>query len=219
MSASPRPPALLLSQRLSVDLLGPPVVKLEGDLISIRFSENLTQCELLEVSVNNWDAGSSSYKYSDGNLLQIGAGIRLYSGDVTLAEGTIATLAPSFPDGSVSTLTFTVEATRSVQNPRQHRLGTALALVYGRELREFHPVLRETPKRARSKIDATGMVEGLPALRAGAIVNIIGVGTAWSGEYAVAETTHTIDSQFGYRTRFVCSREQRKGARMQSWKS
>ena len=209
MSASSRASVSLLPQRLAVDVTGPPVGKLEGDLISIRFIENLTQCELLEVSVNNWDAGSVSYKYSEGNLLHLGAGIRLYSGEVTLAEGTIATLAPHFPEGSPSTLLFTVAPARPVQDPRQPGLRTALALTYGRELSEFHPVLRGIPRPAQSRIDATGTVHGMPDLRAGVRVNILGVGTAWSGEYAVTETTHTMDSQSGYRTRFVCSREQR----------
>lgn len=209
MSESPGPPSFSLKQRLCVDLKGPPVVKLEGDIISIRFSENLTQCKLLEVSVNNWDAGTSSYKYSEGNLLRIGASISLYSGDVMLAEGTIATLAPSFPDGSAPTLTFTVDAKRPPQNPDE-RGRAALALRYGRELREFHPVLRDTPKLARPRIDATGTVVGLPDLRPGATVKIDGMGTAFSGEYSVTETTHTIDSQSGYRTRFVCSRAWRE---------
>jgi hypothetical protein len=215
MSDSPGTPSFSLEQRLCVDLQGPPVVKLEGDIISIRFSENLARCKLLEVSVNNWDPGSSSYKYSDGNLVRIGAGISLYSGDVILADGTIATLAPSFPDGSTPTLMFTADARHPPQNARQRVLRTALALSYGRELKDFHPVLRDTAKLARPRIDATGIVAGLATLKAGATVKIDGVGTAFSGEYSVTETTHTFDSQSGYLTSFVCSREQRhrRGAR------
>ncbi len=98
MSDSPNT-SLSSYDRLCVDIKGPPVVRLE-DIISIRFSENLAQRNLLEVFVNNWDIGSQSYKYSEGNLLGIGASISLYSGDTILADGRIAALAPSFPEGS-----------------------------------------------------------------------------------------------------------------------
>lgn len=139
MSKSPATSRILAKHRLCVEIEGPPVVKLEGDIISIRFTENLTRCKLLEVSMNNWDPGSTSYKYSEGNLVRIGATISLYSGDIILAEGTIATLAPSFPAGSAPTLMFTVDARHSPQRSRQRGVQAALVLNYGRELDEFHP--------------------------------------------------------------------------------
>ncbi len=86
-------------------------------------------------------------------------------------------------------------------------LRAALALSYGRELIEFHPVLRKTANLSRPRIDATGMAVGLPMLIAGAKLIISGVGTIWSGEYSVTETTHTFNpKQFGYRTSFACSK-------------
>jgi hypothetical protein len=196
---------LSYSDRLCVDIKGPPVVGLE-DIISIRFSENLAQRNLLEVFVNNWDTGSQIYKYSEGNLLRIGASISLYSGDTILADGRIAALAPSFPAGSASTLMFTVDTKHPSQNTLLHKPRAALSLSYGRELIEFHPVLRSAANLSRPRIDATGITVGLPMLIAGAKLKISGVGTTWSGEYSVTETTHTFTLQFGYRTSFACSK-------------
>jgi len=195
--------------RLCVDIKGPPVVSLGQDIISIRFNENLAQCNLLEVSVNNWGIGNNGvlgYKYSEGNLLQLGASISLYVSDFVLAEGTIAMLAPSFPNGTPSTLMFTVDAKHPPQETSQRVLQKALTLTYGSELVEFHPVIRNTENLFQPRIVATGMVEGgAPKLIAGTTLKISGVGRVYSGEYMVTETTHTFDLQSGYRIRFACS--------------
>jgi hypothetical protein len=198
--------ALSFYDRLCVDIKGPPAVKLE-DIISIRFGENLARRNSLEVLVNNWDTGSQSYKYSEGNLLRIGARISLYSGDIILADGRIAALAPSFPEGSASRLMFTVDVKDPSQNTHQRKPRAALSLSHGRELIEFHPVLRSTANLSRPRIEATGITVGLPMQIAGAKLIIGGVGTIWSGEYSVTETTHTFNpGQFGYRTSFACSK-------------
>ena len=205
MSDPPNTP-LSFYDRLCVDIKGPPVVRL-GDIISIRFRENIAPRNLLEVFVNNWDIGSQSYKYSEGNLLRIGASISLYSGDTILADGTISALAPTFPEGSASTLMFTVDAKHPPRSTQRRKLRASLALGYGRELIEFHPVLRKTANLSRHIIDATGLAVGLPMLIAGAKLKISGVGTIWSGEYSVTETTHTFNPrQSGYRTSFACSK-------------
>jgi hypothetical protein len=208
MADSPGMPPVFLNHPLCVDLKGPPVTSLE-DVISIRFGENLAQCLFLEVSLTNWDAGSPGFKYGEKGPLQLGAGVSLYSGDIVLAEGTIATLAPSFPNGSAPTLRFTVDVKRPARKPLPREPRAALALGYGRELREFYPVLRGTAKSSPYQIEATGTADGLPSLRAGAILKIEGVGAPYSGEYAVTETTHTIDPQSGYRTSFVGSKAPR----------
>jgi hypothetical protein len=192
--------------RLCVDVKGPPAVRIE-DIISIRFSENLAQRNSLEVLVNNWDAGSQSYKYSEGNLLRIGAGISLYSKDTVLADGTIAAVAPSFREGSASTLMFTADAKHPPGSSHRRKLRAALAVGFGRELLEFYPVLRKAANLSRPRIEATGVAVGLPMLIAGAKLKISGVGAIWSGEYSVTETTHTFNpGQFGYRTGFACSK-------------
>jgi hypothetical protein len=197
----------LFAVRMVVDIQGPPVVSLAEDIISIRFNENLAQHNLLEVTVNNWSTGSPpGYKYSEGNLLHIGASFSLYSGDAILASGTITALAPSFPKGSAPTLMFSAEAQHPPMNRPERVLRKALVLTYGAELIEFHPVLRNPTNLILPAINATGMTMGLPVLIAGTKIEIAGVGTTYSGVYSVTETTHTMDNQSGYQTGFVAEK-------------
>jgi hypothetical protein len=205
------PDPILYINRLTVDIKGPPVINLSEDIISIRFSESLARCNLLEVSVKNWTTDpSSNYKYSEGNLLHIGDSISLYSGDIILANGTISALAPNFTEDSAPTLMFIVDAKNPPKNMHKRMLRTTLNLTFGRELIEFHPVLRNTAYLFRTRINAIGTTVGLPDLRAGSIINIKGVGTTFSGAYSVTETTHTINDQSGYRTSFVARKLRHK---------
>lgn len=61
---------------------------------------------------------------------------------------------------------------------------------------------------ARSKeiVTAHGKTVGLPALRAGTLVDIGGIGARLSGIYFVTKTTHTLGEN-GYTTEFDCRRE------------
>ncbi|MEV0290700.1 contractile injection system protein, VgrG/Pvc8 family [Kribbella sp. NPDC050820] len=59
---------------------------------------------------------------------------------------------------------------------------------------------------AQGTVTASGSVVGLPDLRAGAVVEISGVGTRFSGRYEVMSSTHTLGSS-GYTTAFTCRRE------------
>jgi phage protein D len=62
----------------------------------------------------------------------------------------------------------------------------------------------------RDMITATGATVGLPDLRAGSRVEIVGVGERFSGSYFVTSTTHTL-SDSGYTTQFECRREESRG--------
>lgn len=55
-------------------------------------------------------------------------------------------------------------------------------------------------------VTARGKTVGLPALRAGTLVNIQGIGARLSGTYFVTKTTHTL-GESGYVTEFDCRRE------------
>jgi phage protein D len=55
-------------------------------------------------------------------------------------------------------------------------------------------------------VEATGVVVGLPDLRAGRVVEIGGLGDLLNGRWFVKETTHTLNDN-GYRTTFVARRE------------
>ncbi len=60
--------------------------------------------------------------------------------------------------------------------------------------------------RSKEIVAAHGKTIGLPALRAGTLVNIQGIGARLSGTYFVTKTTHTLGEN-GYATEFDCRRE------------
>ena len=194
----------VVARRLAVEIDGLPTVDLARDIIAIRFTETITQCKLLEVSLNNWGTvnGDIGYKYSGGaqDLLNIGTGVRLYCDDLTLAVGKIAILAMSFGKGPPA-ITFSVDANRPRQQPRE----VVFTISRGAGLMEFYPVLRKTASSGQPRIQATGIANGSPFLRAGTKLNIAGLGRAFDGKYSVTESTHTFDNT-GYRTSFACER-------------
>lgn len=60
-------------------------------------------------------------------------------------------------------------------------------------------------QRARQFVTGRGVTVGLPDLRAGQVVEILGLGDRFSGAYYVTQTTHTIGGG-GYRTTFSVQR-------------
>jgi phage protein D len=60
--------------------------------------------------------------------------------------------------------------------------------------------------RVRSLVKVTATTIGLPDLRAGQLVEIVGLGSRFSGTYFITDTTHTIGDG-GYTTRFEARRE------------
>ena len=79
------------------------------------------------------------------------------------------------------------------------------------------PVYTESQARQRARailtestkeiLKASGSTVGLPDLRAGQHLRIVGLGARFSGTYFVTETTHTI-GEGGYTTRFSARREE-----------
>lgn len=196
------PDITLVSQRLSLEVAGLSAGELLADTISIRYTESLTRDGMLEASLTNWGGSPPGYKYSEGSALRIGAQVKLSCGDVVLATGTISALAPHFTMDTGPTLAFTVV----VRRPVAAGPGPAVALQYGTNLLEFHPVMQLTGNLRRQSVAATGVVSMLPMLRAGVRANVTGLGTRWSGTYSVTETTHSFDARQGYRVAFACSR-------------
>lgn len=189
----------LLSQPLSLELEG---VDLTHDVLALRLTEALSRSGSLEAALNNWGGSPPGFQYSDGETLKIGSKVRVYSGDLTLAIGVVATLSPNFNPDSPSTFHFSAQAKRLQRGPAENRL----ELRYGADLLEFHPVLQTVAKSRRRSIQAAGVVTGRPELQPGTSLEIDGVGANWSGLYAVTETLHTYDGSLGYRTRFTCIR-------------
>ena len=66
-------------------------------------------------------------------------------------------------------------------------------------------------ERLKQMVEANGTTVGLPDLRAGQRVRIVGVGARFSGTYFVTKTTHTINDS-GYTTKFTARREQGEAA-------
>ena len=60
--------------------------------------------------------------------------------------------------------------------------------------------------RHKEMVKATANCVGLPALRAGRKVEIVGLGSRFSGVYYLTSTTHTL-GESGYTTRFEARRE------------
>ncbi|WP_216919503.1 hypothetical protein [Synechococcus sp. CCAP 1479/9] len=182
-----------------------PEIDITPDLVSVHFCENLKRCKQFDVSVINWGAvgatGAMGIKYvgvqQGSDRIALGATATLQFGGILLSSGKIIRLAPSFPSGANPTLTITVRGAQ----PRLDMASASFSLSYGAELREFHPQLA----LGRNRIQATGIVDGSPLLRAGVRLQISGLGTTFDGSYAVSETMHQFDLS-GYRTSFLCEK-------------
>jgi hypothetical protein len=196
------PNVQLTPQRLVLEIAGLSAADLFADVVSLRFVESLTRDGVIEATLTNWGGSPPGFKYSEGNAVQVGVQVKLSCGNVMLATGTIASVAPHFNVGVLPTFSFTATVKRLTAGGS----GTALQLTYGMDLLEFHPALQPTGNLRRPSIAATGVANGLPALRAGVRLNINGLGSHWSGDYSVTETTHSFEVQHGYRVAFACSR-------------
>jgi uncharacterized protein len=60
--------------------------------------------------------------------------------------------------------------------------------------------------RARRFITGTGVADGNPKIRVGAVLDIQGIGAIFSGKYFVTLARHTFDTRYGYRTTFEVER-------------
>ena len=61
-------------------------------------------------------------------------------------------------------------------------------------------------RKLNSRMTGTASAIGNPAIRAGAVVRLEGLGPDFSGDYRVTAATHSIDSG-GYRTSFEVAKE------------
>jgi uncharacterized protein len=67
-------------------------------------------------------------------------------------------------------------------------------------------ILDTLRKKLNNRVTGSGSAVGDPAIRAGAVIRLEGLGQDFSGDYRVTSATHTIDSG-GYRTGFEVRRE------------
>jgi phage protein D len=78
------------------------------DILSVTYKDSLQEIDSFEITINNWDAATRAFKYSDLQLFDPGERIELamgYQGALrTMLKGEITSLRPSFPAGGGSTL-------------------------------------------------------------------------------------------------------------------
>ncbi len=67
-------------------------------------------------------------------------------------------------------------------------------------------IIRLLRQKLNKRLTATGNAVGDPAIRAGAVIRIEGIGPDFSGDYRVKSATHTVDTG-GYRTSFEVFKE------------
>jgi phage protein D len=92
-------------------------VKLDGrppgrdvirDILSVSYKDNIQEIDSFEITINNWDAETRAFKYSDLDLFNPGKRVELsmgYHGQLrTMLKGEITSLRPAFPSGGASTL-------------------------------------------------------------------------------------------------------------------
>jgi phage protein D len=80
------------------------------DILQVSYKDNITEIDSFDITINNWDAQTRSFKYSDADLFDPGKELELwmgyYGGDKLrlMVRGQITALRPSFPSGGGSTL-------------------------------------------------------------------------------------------------------------------
>ena len=91
--------------RLEGKPVGQDVVR---DILSVTYKDSVQDIDSYEIAINNWDAGTRTFKYSDLRLFDPGQRVELRMGYVgalrTMLKGEITSLRPSFPAGAASTL-------------------------------------------------------------------------------------------------------------------
>jgi phage protein D len=78
------------------------------DILSVTYKDSLADIDSFELTINNWDAETRAFKYSDQRLFDPGERVELHMGYMgalrPMLRGEITSLRPSFPSGGGSTL-------------------------------------------------------------------------------------------------------------------
>ncbi|HKV78337.1 MAG TPA: hypothetical protein VJP02_09370 [Candidatus Sulfotelmatobacter sp.] len=67
-------------------------------------------------------------------------------------------------------------------------------------------ILTELLPRLNNRLTGSGSTIGNPAIKAGKVINLVGLGSQFSGLYRITSTTHTFDGS-GYKTNFKVRKE------------
>lgn len=80
------------------------------DITRVSYKDSLTDVDSFEITINNWDAETRRFKYSDQQLFDPGKQVELWMGYFTRSDlrlmltGEITQLRPTFPSGGQPTL-------------------------------------------------------------------------------------------------------------------
>jgi phage protein D len=84
--------------------------KVIRDILQVSYKDNIKEIDSFEITINNWDAATREFKYSDSDLFDPGKELELWMGYYginplrLMISGQITALRPSFPAGGGSTL-------------------------------------------------------------------------------------------------------------------
>lgn len=88
----------------------PPGREVVRDILTVSYKDSIQDIDSFDITINNWDAQTRTFKYSDSKLFDPGRRIELSMGyrDArrTMLKGEITSLRPAFPAGGGSTLTI-----------------------------------------------------------------------------------------------------------------
>jgi phage protein D len=80
----------------------------KNDILDIKVHRDIDEMSGFDLELNNWDDVNLTFKHSDSREFKLGSrvSVRLGYADklITVATGTVSTLAPKFPDGASPTV-------------------------------------------------------------------------------------------------------------------
>jgi uncharacterized protein len=80
-----------------------------GDILQLKVVMDMENMTSFDLTVNNWDDKSISFKYSDTDTFNVGNNVHVMMGYadrlISMVNGQIATMTPRFADSQASTLT------------------------------------------------------------------------------------------------------------------
>jgi len=80
------------------------------DILTVSYKDNIQEIDSFDITINNWDAETRDFKYSDGDLFDPGKELELWMGYYgqesmrLMVRGQITALHPNFPSGGGSSL-------------------------------------------------------------------------------------------------------------------
>ncbi|MDJ0653691.1 MAG: hypothetical protein QNJ40_06045 [Xanthomonadales bacterium] len=81
----------------------------QGDVLELKVSMDMENMASFDMTINNWDDKTVAFKYSDGDLFDVGNRVHVmmgYAGNLlSMVSGEISSVTPKFPETGPSSLT------------------------------------------------------------------------------------------------------------------